>query len=167
MPSTLDIILRLVTAMILSSIIGLEREYYRKPAGLRTMALVGLGSALFTVASFRVRELFPSALVDPTRIAAQIVTGIGFLGAGTIIRAQRSIVGLTTAATSFVVAAIGMAVGFGLYTEAITATVLVLGTLFGLSRVVDYVRAHSHAPSPWNDEKDEDAGKKENNVSSL
>lgn len=155
MPSTFDIILRLIVAVVLSSIVGLEREYYRKPAGLRTMALVGLGSALFTIASFRVKELFPAALVDPTRIAAQIVTGIGFIGAGAIIRAQASIVGLTTAAMIFAVAAIGMAAGFGLYTEAIAATVITLASIYGLSYLVMIIRKHSKVPPPSLDDQKE------------
>lgn len=142
------IIFRLCLAFFLTGIIGLEREWYRKPAGLRTLTIVGLASTLFTLISFRVRELFPSALVDPTRIAAQVVTGLGFLGAGTIIRAKGEIVGLTTAASIFIVAAIGMACAYGLYTEAIATTVLTLMVFFGLSYGVQYIESHSKIPSP-------------------
>lgn len=150
MPHALPIsalIFRLCLAFVLTAIIGLEREWYRKPAGLRTLTIVGVASALFTLISFRVRDLFPSALVDPTRIAAQVVTGLGFLGAGTIIRAKGEIVGLTTAASIFIVAAIGMACGYGLYAEAIAATILTLMAFFGLSVIVDFVRHKSSIPS--------------------
>lgn len=152
--TTLDVILRLLVAFILSALIGAEREYYKKPAGLRTLVMVGVGSALFTLVSFRIRDLFPGALVDPSRIAAQVVTGIGFLGAGTIIRAKGSIVGLTTAATTFAVAAIGMAAAYGLYVEAVATTVLVLVTFYGLSFVVFWLRQRSKIPSQLEDEEE-------------
>lgn len=138
-----DVIIRLVLAFLLSSVVGIEREYHHKPAGLRTNVMVGLGSALFTLASVRAADLFPAITgIDPTRIAAQIVTGIGFLGAGTILfeKNRSSVIGLTTAATLWVVAGIGVTVGMGLYLEAILATVLVFFTFLVLSRVVDRVR---------------------------
>jgi putative Mg2+ transporter-C (MgtC) family protein len=91
--------------------IGLEREYRRHPAGLRTMAMVSVGSCLFTLLG----TVVGGNNVDPTRIAAQVVTGIGFLGAGAILRQGITVHGLTTAASIWVVAAIGMAVGFGLF----------------------------------------------------
>lgn len=153
--STQEIIIRLLVAFVLSAIIGIEREYYRKPAGLRTLVIVGLGAALFTLISAQVRGLFPGALSDPGRIASQIVVGIGFIGAGTIIRSRGAIVGLTTAATIFVVAAIGVAVGFGLYTEAVAVTILVLITFYGLSYLVKYLRERSRVPPQLRDE-DED-----------
>lgn len=154
--STSDIIIRLLIAFVLSGLIGVEREYYRKPAGLRTLIVVGVGSALFTLVSFRIRDLFPSALVDPSRIAAQIITGIGFIGAGTIIRSRGAIVGLTTAATIFVVAAIGMAAAYGLYVEAVTTTILTLFTFYVLSYVVQYIRHHSKVPPQVHDEDEEE-----------
>jgi putative Mg2+ transporter-C (MgtC) family protein len=153
--TTFDIILRLIVAFVLSAVIGFEREWYRKPAGLRTIVLVGLASALFTVVSFRIRDVFPGVLADPGRIAAQVVTGIGFLGAGTIIRARGTIVGLTTAASIFVAAAIGMAVAFGLFTEAVATTILVLLTFYGLSYVVDMVRKKSNVPEPFQEDRDD------------
>lgn len=153
--SNLDIVIRLIVAFILSAAIGFEREWYRKPAGLRTIVLVGVGSALFTVVSFRLRDLFPSALADPGRIAAQVVTGIGFLGAGAIIRAQGNVIGLTTAASIFVSAAIGMATAFGLFFEAIVTTVLVLLTFYGISYLVAFVRKHSNVPALSKDEDDD------------
>lgn len=154
--TTFEIIVRLVIAFVLSALIGAEREYYKKPAGLRTLVMVGVGSALFTLVSFRIRDIFPGALVDPSRIAAQVVTGIGFLGAGTIIRAKGSIVGLTTAATTFAVAAIGMATAYGLYVEAVATTVLVLVTFYGLSFIVFWLRKRSKIPSQLDDEDEEE-----------
>ena len=141
-----EIIFRLVLSMVLSGLIGIEREYHRKPAGLRTNVMVGLGSTVFTLASLRAIDLFPELKgLDPTRIAAQIVTGIGFLGVGTIIfdKDRTSVLGLTTAATLWVEAGICMAVGFGFYTEAITATALVFFTFMVLSRIVEKVRTKS------------------------
>ncbi len=139
----LDIVFRIVLATVLSSIVGGEREYHRKPAGLRTNVMVGLGSCLFTLVSIRALDLFPELrTIDPTRIAAQIVTGIGFLGAGTILfeKDRSSVIGLTTAATLWVVAAIGTAVGMGLYVEAIVGTLMIFFTFLILSRVVSEVR---------------------------
>ncbi len=143
--SELDIVLRLVLATALSGLIGVEREYHRKPAGLRTNVMVGLGSAVFTLASIRAADLFPDLVIDPTRIAAQIVTGIGFLGVGTILfdKDRTSVLGLTTAATLWVVAGVGMTVAMGLYIEAIAATLLVFFTFMVLSKAVERVRVHS------------------------
>lgn len=142
--SPYDIILRLVVTLILTGLIGVEREYQRKPAGLRTNVMVGLGSALITISSIKAAFLFPNLVVDPTRIAAQIVTGIGFLGAGTIIHRSPSVVtGLTTAATLWVVAGIGIAAGLGLYLEATIVMAFVFFTFFVLSRIVSWLRQKS------------------------
>jgi putative Mg2+ transporter-C (MgtC) family protein len=126
-----DVLLRIVVAAGLTGAIGLERELRERAAGLRTHMLVGVGSALFTIVSaygwadFRFST--PQGIVfDPTRIAAQIVTGIGFLGAGAIIRQGLSVRGLTTAAGLWVVAAIGMAAGAGYYSAALFGTGVVL-----------------------------------------
>jgi putative Mg2+ transporter-C (MgtC) family protein len=132
-----EILLRVVLAGVLGGAIGLERELREREAGLRTHLLVAVGAALFTMVSayawtdwrFSNQE---GLVFDPTRIAAQIVTGIGFLGAGAIIRQGLSIRGLTTAATLWVVAAIGMAAGVGYYPAAVITTVLVLVTLWPL-----------------------------------
>jgi len=115
-------LVRLIIAAILGGIIGLERQLRHKPAGLRTNMFICFGSAMFTVLS---KELAgqPS---DSTRIAAQIIPGIGFIGAGSILHSRGSVTGLTTAATLFVVASVGMAVGGGLYITAIFATILIL-----------------------------------------
>jgi putative Mg2+ transporter-C (MgtC) family protein len=126
-----EVLLRLAVAAALGAAIGLEREWREREAGLRTHLLVSVGSALFTLVSAYGFSSF-GARVDPTRIAAQIVTGIGFLGAGAIIRQGLSVRGLTTAATLWLVAAIGMAVGAGYWEGALIATagaILTLGPL--------------------------------------
>ena len=126
---TLDFILRLFVAALLGGIIGLEREYREKAAGLRTHFLVALGSALFMIVS---AYGFDGALtnsqmrLDVSRIAAQVVSGIGFLGAGTIIFQKNAVHGLTTAAGVWVTAAIGLTCGAGMYVLALSATLLVL-----------------------------------------
>lgn len=126
-----EILLRIVIAAVLTGAIGLERELRERAAGLRTHLLVGVGSALFTIVSAFAWGDFPFSrqsgiVLDPTRIAAQIVTGIGFLGAGAIIRQGLSVRGLTTAAGLWVVAAIGMAAGAGFYAAALITTGIVL-----------------------------------------
>lgn len=133
----LDLLLRLLLAAVLGGAIGVEREISSKPAGFRTNLLICVGAALLTELSVSVaRAADPMAMNgDPGRIAAQIVSGIGFLGAGTIIQARGSVVGLTTAATLWVVAAIGIAVGAHAYIEAVGATALVLAALVFLGRV--------------------------------
>jgi putative Mg2+ transporter-C (MgtC) family protein len=132
-----EVVLRLVLAAAFGGALGLERELREREAGLRTHLLVSVGSALFTIVSaYGFREFLNSGesvvRADPTRIAAQIVTGIGFLGAGAIIRQGLSIRGLTTAATLWVVAAIGMAVGAGYYSAAAATTVVALIALWPL-----------------------------------
>lgn len=111
MPDELEMILRVLLAGALGAVIGFQRTRAHKPAGIRTHSLIAIGAALFTVAS---ALGFPEA--DPTRIAAGIVTGVGFLGAGAIIRREGGLIGgLTTAASIWVVAALGLAAGMGLY----------------------------------------------------
>ncbi len=116
-------VMRLLIAAGLTAAIGLEREFHQKPAGLRTNMLIGIGSALFTILSLGFAQ---GAQGSTDRVAAQIATGIGFLGAGAIVRDEGSIHGLTTAATIWVNAAIGMAVGAGAYGLAVTTTVITL-----------------------------------------
>jgi putative Mg2+ transporter-C (MgtC) family protein len=134
-------LLRLCLAAALGAIIGLEREVSGKPAGFRTNLLICLGAALVTELSALVaRDLAPPGSGgDPGRIAAQIVSGIGFLGAGTIMQARGSISGLTTAATLWVVAAIGMAVGAGAYVQAVAGSLLVILALVILGRIEDHL----------------------------
>jgi putative Mg2+ transporter-C (MgtC) family protein len=136
-------LLRLSLAAVLGGMIGAERELRDREAGLRTHLLVSLGSALFTIVGAYGFDAFLSSgasvvRADPTRIAAQIVTGIGFLGAGAIIRQGLSVRGLTTAATLWVVAAVGMSAGAGYYSVAVITTALVLIALYPL-RILAYL----------------------------
>jgi putative Mg2+ transporter-C (MgtC) family protein len=144
------VLLRLSVAAALGGAIGVERELRERQAGLRTHLVVCVGSALFTIVSaygFRDFLVHGGSLVrtDPTRIAAQIVSGIGFLGAGAIIRQGLSVRGLTTAATLWLVAAIGMASGAGYYDAAVIATLGALLTL-GPLRIVAYRVIHRYRP---------------------
>jgi putative Mg2+ transporter-C (MgtC) family protein len=133
------IFLRIIFSAFLGGLIGLERAIHRKPAGLRTNMFICVGAAIFTLLSDELATKY--GIGDHTRIAAQIIPGIGFLGAGAIMRERGGVIGLTTAATMFVVASIGMAVGGGLYwTAAVTAGVILvllivvgqLESIFGL-----------------------------------
>ena len=127
MGTELELILRLFLAAILGAGIGLQRELAGKPAGLRTLVLISLGCALFSIASSR--GFGPPS--DPSRVAAGVVAGIGFLGAGTIIRGEGGfVVGLTTAASIWVAAAVGLAAGAGLYLLSVVAAALSLIVLF-------------------------------------
>jgi putative Mg2+ transporter-C (MgtC) family protein len=129
-------IAKLLIAAFLGGVIGLEREIKHRPAGLRTNLFICLGAAMYTLLS---DDLAVMHIGDHTRIAAQIIPGIGFIGAGTIIHARGDLVtGITSAATLFVVASVGMAVGGGLYLTAIFATGLILLCLFMLGRVEDW-----------------------------
>jgi putative Mg2+ transporter-C (MgtC) family protein len=121
----LDLIVRLLLAAGLGAAMGVERELRQKSAGLRTNMLIALGSAVFTIVSIEIAR----AGGTPDRIAAQIVTGIGFLGAGAILRSGRSIHGMTTAATIWVNASVGMAAGAGLYIVATVGTLITLVVL--------------------------------------
>ena len=118
-----DVVLRLALAAAASALIGYEREKTRHAAGLRTHMLVCIGSTLITLTSL---EMFPN---DPARVAAGIVTGIGFLGAGTIFRDKNNVRGLTTAASIWAVAGVGLALGTGAYFIAVAATIAMLLTL--------------------------------------
>src|SRR6266498_5180258 len=113
--------IKLVLAAILGGIIGVEREIRDKPAGLRTNILICVGSTLFMSISTKVAQMLGG---DPTRIAAQIISGIGFLGAGAVLHSHGFVLGLTTAATIWVVAGIGMALGSGFYSIAAVVTVI-------------------------------------------
>ncbi len=131
-PNDLAVALRLLLAAILGALIGLEREVHEHPAGMRTHLLVSLGSAGFTALSI---YAFPSPGADPARVAAQIVTGIGFLGAGAILKQGVTIHGLTTAASLWVAAAVGMAAGAGAWVTALTITVIAIVSLWPLRRI--------------------------------
>jgi putative Mg2+ transporter-C (MgtC) family protein len=142
------LVLRLAAGLVLGAIIGFEREFHRQPAGFRTHSLVSLGAALFTVVS---AFGFSGPLVDPTRIAAQIVSGIGFIGAGTILQYRGNIRGLTTAASLWSVAAIGTAAGAGLFVVAAVGTLLILVVLFLLDRVEAFARERLDLPPDRSD----------------
>src|SRR5712671_5119683 len=118
------IALKLLLAMLCGGAIGFERELSRKPAGLRTNVLICMGAALFMIVSRHIGGGAPGG--DPGRLAAQVVTGIGFLGAGVILQARGSIHGLTTAATIFVVGAVGITIGEGMFTVTVMTTVLII-----------------------------------------
>ena len=139
----IDLAMRLTVGLVLGAIIGFERELHRQPAGFRTHSLVSLGAALFTVVS---AFGFGGDQVDPTRIAAQIVSGIGFIGAGTILQYRGHIRGLTTAASLWSVAAIGTAAGAGLYVVAVVGTLLILVILSILDRVEAVARRRLQLP---------------------
>ena len=123
-PVDIVTIAQLLLAVVLGILVGVEREMVHKPAGLRTHALVSLGACLFTVISI---DYFD---VDPARIAAGIVTGIGFIGAGSIIAEKGHVHGVTTAASLWCVGAIGLAVGVGAYVLAVVSSILVFGVLW-------------------------------------
>src|ERR1700754_2712892 len=132
-----DIALRLTLVVLLCGAIGLERETRDQPAGVRTHVLVGMGAAIFTlISAYGFAEFVRAgAPIDPTRVAAQIVTGVGFLGAGAIIHQGMAVRGLTTAAAVWISAAIGMAAGIGFYSLAFTGAALVLVALLVFRRV--------------------------------
>ena len=151
-------------AALLASIIGLERETHGHSAGLRTTMLIGIGSCLFTTLSIHAFPII-GASQDTARVAAQIVTGVGFLGTGALFRDQNRTKGLTTAATIWVVAALGMAVGVGAYALAVFSTALVFITLRilqpisqRLSTVNGEPHPHDQAQDSADDESDDDNG---------
>jgi putative Mg2+ transporter-C (MgtC) family protein len=152
----LDLAAKLAVAVLVGGGIGLERELARKPAGLRTNILICLGSALLMDLSMGLAGEHGG---DPGRIAAQVVTGIGFLGAGTILHARGTITGLTSAATIWVVAALGLTIGAGLLVEALGATLTVMVVLVGLGwlerRYLPNHQDHQSGvpPEEWDDQR--------------
>ena len=156
----IDLLLKLALAVVLGGAIGLEREISGKPAGLRTNILICIGAALLTDVSVQITAPPPGLArsFDPSRLASMIVSGIGFIGAGTIMQARGTVTGLTSAATIWVVAAIGIAIGANMYVEATGAGVLVMIVLAGMGtlehklhrarRIVDAtIRARPNYPS--------------------
>ena len=137
---TMQMIYQITLAAVLGMLVGFEREYRGKPAGLRTYMLVALGAALFTILSVAspAGDIGRSSF-DPSRIASQVVVGIGFIGGGLIIFKNDRMEGLTSAAGLWATAAIGMAVGFGLYVLAIYSTLLVLFILWVLRAFEDHI----------------------------
>ncbi len=149
-----DDVISLILAAFLGAAIGLERELSGKSAGLRTNLLICLGAAIFTIISKRMVDVTEGST---TRIAAQIVTGVGFLGAGAVIQDRRGVHGLTTAATIWLVASIGMACGAGFHKLAAIATLIVIVVLVGLLKLskplARYVEKHKPESAP--DDQDE------------
>ena len=139
--TTIELVIRVVVAALLGAALGAEREINQKTAGLRTHTLVAAGAALFTIAG---AFAFDDSNVDPTRIAAQIVTGIGFIGAGGMIRTGFTVSGITTAATLWFAAALGLAVGFGMYGIAIAALVVALIVMVGFAPVRSRIHRVQH-----------------------
>lgn len=136
MLSSQEILLRLLLAFLLSSAIGMEREFGNQAAGLRTHILVCVGSTLVMLVSFHLFEIYGGqTTMDPARLGAQVISGIGFLGVGTIMKEGASIRGLTTAAGLWVVACIGLAVGAGFYLGAIVVTIIIVLTLTIVNRL--------------------------------
>jgi len=157
---TIDFILRIFTAALLGGVIGLEREYREKSAGFRTHFLVAMGSALFMIIS---QYGFDMAVehhpgvdlrLDPSRVAAQVVSGIGFIGAGTIMLNKNSVRGLTTAAGVWVTAAIGLACGSGMYILATVSSVLVLAGLEGFNYFLHKINANRRHHNEDNEDSD-------------
>jgi len=138
-----EILLRLLIAALLGAAIGVERDLHRRPAGVRTSMFVCLATALFTILSVEISRLYGDS--SPTRIASNIVQGVGFLGAGAILKDSAGLVGLTTAATIFVEAAIGMAAGGGMYAVAGVSTGIVLLGLVAVARLTDRLNLKAHA----------------------
>ena len=157
-----ELIGRVALAVLLGACIGLERELSDQQAGLRTHISVALGAALFgiiSVAGFTAYETTRDATdynIDPTRVASQVVVGIGFLGAGAIMKDGLRVKGLTTAASLWVMAAIGLAVGIGLYAAAIVSTVALLVALFGLRAPRRWLNRHFVRSKEDEDEHEEE-----------
>ncbi len=129
------VIIKMVLILFLAGVIGWDREQHGRPAGFRTHILVGIGSTIIMIVSIMLFEQYPEADADPGRIAAQVVSGIGFLGAGTILIQGSIVKGLTTAASLWATAAIGLAVGGGFYFVAVIASLVVFIALFFLNNI--------------------------------
>jgi len=148
MPSTSHIILRIVLSCILAGLIGIERETVNRPAGFRTHILVCVGSAIVMLTGiFLLNEYKYVTTLDPARLGAQVISGIGFLGAGTILREGLTVKGLTTAASLWATACIGLAVGSGFYIVSIFSTFLVIVILLFFSKFERYVNKRSNQMS--------------------
>lgn len=140
--NVISIFVRMVLAMILCGVIGIERGIKNCPAGFMTYLLVGCGSTLIMITNQYIADKYVG--IDPTRMAAQVVSGIGFLGAGTIITtSKREIRGLTTAAGLWAAAAVGLAIGIGFYSAAVIGTVLIMLSLIWLKKIDAYVKTHA------------------------
>lgn len=135
---TPEVLIKLGVALLVGGIVGVEREWHKKAVGLRTLILISLGSAIFTIISIRLGTNFGDES-DVTRIAANIVSGIGFLGAGVIIEEHGRLTGLTTAATTWLVAGLGMAAGAGEYALSAIGAIIAVLVLFPLSKIEEHL----------------------------
>lgn len=136
MLSDFDLYYRIIIAFFLSGLIGFEREFFGHEAGLRTHILVCVGSTLIMLTAINLSAIYrPQLSVDPSRIAANVVTGIGFLGAGAIMRSQEGVRGLTTASSLWVVAALGLSIGCGFLKLSVFVTIVVLSVLWFLRKI--------------------------------
>jgi putative Mg2+ transporter-C (MgtC) family protein len=138
------------TASLCGAVVGLERQVRGKPAGIRTSILICLGTAVF----IRLGSTLPSAGVDPTRVLAQVVTGIGFIGAGVMLAREGLILGVTSAAVIWILAGIGSAVGFGHYGAALVLAVVTVGLLTGVEMLEQVVRSLRDGEKPAGDRGD-------------
>ncbi|MBQ8299776.1 MAG: MgtC/SapB family protein [Clostridia bacterium] len=139
----LDTVTKLSIALILSAIIGLERELVHKPAGIKTHTLICISATLVMSLGMYMRNIYPEIVLDPTRLPAQILAGIGFVGAGTIIREGLSVKGITTAASLLSITCVGLAVGAGFYEGAIIATLLIFVILYFTSPIQNAISKKS------------------------
>lgn len=139
----IDTILKLALAVLLSSIIGIERELVHKPAGIKTHTLICISATLVMSLGMYIRNLYPEMTMDPTRLPAQILAGIGFVGAGTIIREGFSVKGITTAASLLSITCVGLAVGAGFYEGAIFTTILMFFILYFTSPIQNIISSKS------------------------
>ncbi|MFH0732728.1 MAG: MgtC/SapB family protein [Candidatus Omnitrophota bacterium] len=136
MLGNMQVLVRLILATILGGAVGLEREIQGRVAGFRTHILVCVGSCLMMLTSIHMFDVYHGLTsIDPARIAAQVVTGVGFLGAGTILRSKATVKGLTTAASLWAIAGVGLAVGSGFYWAAVFTSVIILLSLLFLSKI--------------------------------
>lgn len=135
-------IIRIIIAFLLAGLIGWQREHQHKPAGFRTHVLVGLGSALTMMTGIYLMELYPDMNLDPARISAQVISGVGFLGAGTILKEKGSIVGLTTASSIWLVACVGLAVGVGFYAGAVGISLISFISLTKIGKIPTQYKEH-------------------------
>jgi len=143
--STSQVFIRLLIALLLGGLIGMEREGIRRPAGLRTHILVCVSSALIMLSGIYLFDLYMGKTsLDPSRLGAQVISGIGFLGAGTILKVNNGVKGLTTAASLWSVAGIGLACGIGFYSGAIICTILILFSLKVFSKIERLIKNKKH-----------------------
>ncbi|MCA9381823.1 MgtC/SapB family protein [Candidatus Dojkabacteria bacterium] len=158
-PVDLTIIFKILLSALLSGMIGYEREHWHKPGGIRTYMLVGVGTTLFCIVSVEILNQFPDRIaMDPTRIAAAVIQGLGFIGAGMIIHKGRRAIGLTTAAGIWVTAAVAMSIAYGYYFYSVFTALLVFFSLVVIGNVSkkDKIRSIKGAEKQNRQDSDDD-----------